>query len=245
MLPGLINKDVSERYEEEIAVYLDPRVQALFDEKYRGIGVVHLQTTFNGSNSGIWSDKKVDSVEAFKGLKIRTAGVIATLSLKELGASPLTMTMAEVEQALIRGTVDAVLTSPDYGFARGLPAIVDYVSMSPITPTFEFAFVMNAEKYDSLPPELQEALERVSMRVMRMTAHGASAEYFFALQGIELAGAEKVEFSKAEWDRIGDIITKPVTDAWLKMSGPEAAELLGYVSEAVSSYSAYHNYPLK
>ncbi len=244
-LPGIVNKDPAEAQAEETFINLDSRGKALLDKKYREIGVVHLLQPINGQNNGIWSNKKVNTLDSFKGLKIRSAGLISTLSLKAVGASPVTISDAEIEAALYRGTVDAILTAPDYGWARGLPALVKYVSLSPLEPTFEFAVVMNAKKYDALPQDLKDAIERVSIMAQKMIGASSGAELQFALGGIALTKTEKVEFTKEEWDKIVSLIEKPVTDEWLKISGPDAAELLKYIKEDIANYRAFYNYPLK
>jgi len=53
----------------------------------------------------------VATVDDFKGYKVRTSGLITTLAMKLMGASPLTIPTAEIMEALQRGTVDAIQTS--------------------------------------------------------------------------------------------------------------------------------------
>jgi len=234
-IPGLFDNIY-----EEWAVTSDPRVRELFNKAYREIGAVWLCDLASVANEGIWAaERKVDTVEKFKGLKARTSGFIQTKTLEVLGASPVTISITELEQALYRGTVDAITTGLTYGWLHGLTDLCKYVNVWPmVTPGFTFPWVMNAEAFDSLPADLQKAIVDATEEATYLQYYGMICDRLYGLQGIAMTGCEIVNPSEAEIAK-GKELTKPVRDEWLKIAGPYGAELLKYVDEDVANYRAF------
>jgi TRAP-type C4-dicarboxylate transport system substrate-binding protein len=220
----------------------DPRVRELFDKNWREFGVTWLSNWTSVQNDGIWAGKGVgvvDTVEKFKGLKARTSGIIQSKTLEALGASPVTIQVAELEQALFRGTIDILTTSLTYGWNRGFTDIVDSVTYWPgvITPGFSLPFIANAEKFDSLPPDLQQALIEATHEVGQEQHFAMNAQLIYVRKAIGLE-TEIVRASDAEIAK-GIEATKGVADEWVAISGPDAPQLLSIVKEIVANYQAF------
>lgn len=102
------------------------------------------------------SRKPLRTVADFKGLRVRVLpGSINTSTMKAFGAIPQQVAYAEIYLALKQGTIDAteasltgMYTSKMYEVAKYL-AVTNHLWLPDI-------FVMNAEKYNALPPDLQK-----------------------------------------------------------------------------------------
>ncbi|GGD19394.1 TRAP transporter substrate-binding protein [Aureimonas glaciei] len=70
--------------------------------------------------SGLWGDKPLDSMEAIKGVRIRTYDANGTVTLREAGASPIQLSWADTVPQLTTNGIDGVLTSADGGAAAQL-----------------------------------------------------------------------------------------------------------------------------
>jgi TRAP-type C4-dicarboxylate transport system substrate-binding protein len=233
------SNDIGETVVQSEMVYSDPRLAEIWDETFREVGAVHLLTPQSGSGGSIlFSHKKISSMEDFKTLKVRGAGFYQTESMKALGASAITIPFAEIETALQRGTVDAIMTGIDYGYVRGLLDIVEHVSVLPVSPTFDFAVVMNDDKFDSLPPDLQQILRDVSDelegRIFEATLNDMySYKLVYGRSGVELA-----KLPPTVWDEAVERC-KPVLDMWLNDAGPYAPEVLSIIEDNVARFNSF------
>ncbi|MDP2931541.1 MAG: TRAP transporter substrate-binding protein DctP [Chloroflexota bacterium] len=218
----------------------DPRIRPLFDKAYRAIGVVWLTDFTSTANDAIWAGKRnVNTVDAFKGLKLRTSGLIQTRTIEALGGSPVTMAITEVEDALFRGTVDGITTSLNYGWAHRLTDLTQYVAVWPIiTPGFTFPLIVNAKTYDSLPADLQKALVDASMEAAYAEYYGILSARLYAILGISMTKTQLVNPPDAEIAKAKDL-TKGIRDEWLKIAGPDGPALLKIVDENVAKWRAY------
>ncbi|MDP2930928.1 MAG: TRAP transporter substrate-binding protein DctP, partial [Chloroflexota bacterium] len=180
-------------------------------------------------------NKKVDTLDKFVGLKARTSGLIQTKTLEALGASPMTIAGTELAPALIRGTVDAVTTSLTYGWSQGFPDITSYAALWPITPGYFFSIIMNAKKFDSLPPDLQKVVLDVTNEIARQQIFAMNSQLATVIKAIGLTKCEIVYPAEAEINKAKDKV-KGVRDEYVKVSGPVATDLLKAVDEAVAKY---------
>jgi TRAP-type mannitol/chloroaromatic compound transport system substrate-binding protein len=80
--------------------------QELWDEIGAQFGIKHMECGNTGSQMGGWFNKKMESVDDFKGLKMRIPGLGGDV-IKALGGTPVTLAGAEILPALQSGNVDA------------------------------------------------------------------------------------------------------------------------------------------
>jgi TRAP-type C4-dicarboxylate transport system substrate-binding protein len=222
-IPGLFPADRNSTY-EWVEAFLDPRMMEIWDKYGKPVGLKVIGADMTMSQNMQWSNKRVTKAADFKGLKTRTSGRTQTSTLVALGASPVTLPMAEVEEALRRGTVDAITTAISYGCERGLTALVKYASEWPIHPVFPYVIVVNAKVFDGLDPFFQQALLKAGTeQTYRSAAKGeqmAISYMMWARSVIEVLKPDPGEVDKAM------PLMGAVVEEWLKYAGPFGKDVL-------------------
>ncbi len=107
-------------------------------------------------------DKEIHKLEDLKGLKIRGAGIVAD-TIKALGASPVTMPMPELYQALQKGVVEGAFYPVEVNKGWKMAEVVDYgIANYQIAYGLGFFVVMNKEKWNTLPADIQETITTIN-----------------------------------------------------------------------------------
>jgi TRAP-type transport system periplasmic protein len=108
-----------------------------------------------------YSKVPIRSIDDFKGLKIRYAGVQNKYLLDALGATPLLVPPPEAQDALAKGIVDVAMFPHEAAVSYDLGTVAKY-AIEPGVATATFAFVMNPAKYESLSPDLKALIDKHS-----------------------------------------------------------------------------------
>ncbi len=127
----------------------------------------HKILAFPGGNSGMqmggWFKKEINSVEDFKGLKMRIPGFAGEV-LAKAGAVVTNIASGELYTALDRGTIDALeWVGPSMDIKMGFHKIAPYYYTGWHEPGTELAFFVNKKKFNKLPKDLQ-AILKMAMR---------------------------------------------------------------------------------
>ena len=153
----------------------------------------------------------VASLADLKGRQLRISGALTDV-LKDLGASPVGMGMAEVPEALQTGIVEGLVSSrevlKDLKLAENAKFTTDY----PMTVT-SFVAVMNKDVWNSLPADVQKVIDDLSREMAVWTGdymdnHVQEAlEWSKKEQGLKMITLSPEE--TANWDqKIGSIQDK-------------------------------------
>jgi TRAP-type C4-dicarboxylate transport system substrate-binding protein len=93
-----------------------------------------------------------------KGMRIRHNGPIPAMMVEAWGATPAAVAPAELADALQKGTVDGMTFNYEGAQSFQFGSVIKSVTeLNAYGGTF--ALVMNAKKYDSLPPDLQKLID--------------------------------------------------------------------------------------
>lgn len=124
-------------------------------------------TVFATEPSYLMTKNPIGTINDLNGRQLRIPGNL-TKVLKELGASPVGMSMSEVPEAIQTGIVEGLVTSreilKDLKLAESLKYVTDY----PLTVT-TFVAVMNQEVWNSLPEEVKEVIDGLSREMALWT----------------------------------------------------------------------------
>ncbi len=107
--------------------------------------------------------KPVAKLEDLKGLKMRTYGSNAKL-MGLLGGAPVAMPMGDVYDALSRGVADGLMAAYEALEGWRLGEQVRYTTENYGTSyTACFVMVMNKDKWNSLPPDVQKVVDQMNL----------------------------------------------------------------------------------
>jgi TRAP-type transport system periplasmic protein len=108
-----------------------------------------------------YSRVPVKSLDQFKGMKVRYAGVQNKYLLDALGAVPLLIPPPDSQDALAKGIADVAMFPHEAALSYDLGAVVKN-AIEPGVATATFAMVMNPAKYDSLPADLKALIDKTT-----------------------------------------------------------------------------------
>lgn len=110
----------------------------------------------------IHSRKPVHTMEDMRGLKVKAAGTQARI-INALGGIPVGLPMPDTYDALQKGIVDAVASPYEalQGFRLGEVATYTTEDWG-ASYVATFGVVMNKERWNSLPPDIQKIIEEVN-----------------------------------------------------------------------------------
>jgi TRAP-type mannitol/chloroaromatic compound transport system substrate-binding protein len=133
--------------------------QALWDELAAGFNLKPLMAGNTGVQWGGWFNKEMNSVEDFKGLKMRIPGLGGEV-LRRLGAAAVALPGGEIFQALQAGTIDATeWVGPWNDLAFGFYKVTKYYYWPGFhEPGAMLATAMNKDVWDSLSPSDQSLI---------------------------------------------------------------------------------------
>jgi len=184
---------------------------------------------------------RIYSPDDFKGMKLRALGGPPTTTTKLLGGEPMLIPAGEVFSSLDKGILDAVAFPPDGHVAFKVGEVAPLFNKMGLWSLHQ-SFVMNKKVWDSMPADIQEAINSVSGRkgarwVTNMWyGHGYDQEWEAELERLKKEGFDPVVYTPAE-QQIQTIREKgamPVWNAWVKdmeKRGIDGKEILNYVLE--------------
>jgi TRAP-type mannitol/chloroaromatic compound transport system substrate-binding protein len=122
---------------------------------------------FLSAENEMWSNRLIEKLEDYEGLKIRTYGEWGKV-LEDIGAAPLYLPAGEVYQALERGVIDATeLAGPATDWSFGLHEVAQYVYEPGVhSPAAIGDAIWNRASYEALPDDLKLMLQNA----LRMSA---------------------------------------------------------------------------
>ena len=237
-VPGFITSGPGVGYEWAEAM-LDPRMIKVMEKYTRPKGFLVLGGAPALSGNSIWGKKPIKTLADFKGQKIRGGGVMMTKELEAFGAKAVSISVAEVEEALIRGTVDAVHTSLIFGCEHRFFDVVDYISIWPFTQPYPYVIAVNAKKFDALPKDLQDGLRAASYQMSREVGADAYRMVLVYTGWAKSSKAKVVYADPAEVPKAAERMV-PVIKFWLKMAGPLGPEVLRIASDYATGPTLSH-----
>ncbi|MCB1364490.1 MAG: TRAP transporter substrate-binding protein [Rhodobacteraceae bacterium] len=146
---------------------LDAGLFDIIAAEYEARGI-KLLNYFNKGNIHLFHiDKHLLSPQDFEGEDIRGLGGLLTRTLEVLGANAISMPPGEVNAALQRGVVSAVMTNCLGHVARGWSEEAKYVSYLDLAQSGE-GLGVNLDWWNSLPGDLQAVVQQAADEMENM-----------------------------------------------------------------------------
>ena len=190
---------------------------ALWDlyKKYKpkAFAKVKALTMFTCAPANIYAKKPVRNLEDLKGLELRASGGVAQ-ALKALGATPVGMPQSETPEALQKGVVQGAASSLETLMDFKYAEICKYVTIFN-GPVYPFAVVMNMDKWNSLPKDVQDVMDGMGVEQAFWTGNymdkhvNKSIDWSKKNHNIEITKLTQKEL--ANWNRL----LRPLKDKWI------------------------------
>lgn len=228
--PGLVN---SLQHGQRIAA--DPAVLKLM----LGLGAnkgLHGAGMFIAQPDSLASKAPIRTLADFKGKKIRIfASDFQSEALKRLGATPVAMTLGDVLPALQQGAIDGAIAGITVFAAFHYQDAAKYVT-EVNQPSIFLMLEVSKTWYDSLPPDLQKAVDKAGA-AETVAINPAALDFFNKARQVWIAnGGELISFSPADQAKLMETISNVGED--VSKSKPSVHEAYDIVAEAAKRTAA-------
>src|SRR5512139_1064815 len=188
---------------------------------------VKILTLFTCPPTNFMAKTPVKSLADLKGMELRVAGTGAEV-VKRLGGVPVAMPQSETPEAIQKGVVKGMVSSmeilKDFKFAAYTP----YATVANL-PVVSFAVVMNKAKWDSLPADVKDVLDRMRREQAEWTGKYVDDHVTEALAWSRANYQHQLfELSAADHDKVASLL-KPMTDDYVQRTaalGLPAAQIV-------------------
>lgn len=164
----------------------------LWEELYRDFNLVPMLGGNTGVQMGGWFNREINSIADLKGLKMRIPGLGGKV-LEKAGGAPVLLAGGEIYTGLERGVIDATeWIGPYHDSLIGFDEIAKYY----YSPGWHEAgtaleYIVNKEKYDELPKDLQAIIKVATARIntwvlSEIEARNAETLARFIKKGIDI-----------------------------------------------------------
>ena len=212
---------LADSYDEAVKLYKAQR--PLLEKKLGEQGMVLLYSV-PWPPQGIYSKKPLNSVADLKGVKWRAyspaTGRIADL----IGAQPVTVQAAELQQALATGAVEATMTSGATGVDSKLFEHLKYYYDTQAWLPKNMVLV-NRAAFEALDKPLRDAVLKAAAEAEARGLAASKRVNAESLDKLKASGMQIMAPSaqlKAELKKVGDVMLKE----WLEKAGPEGKALV-------------------
>jgi TRAP-type transport system periplasmic protein len=190
---------------------------------------VHLLALYGTGPQLVFTTKKpVRSLADVKGLVLRSTGVGASIA-KALGAEGYAAAQNEAYELMSKGVIDGSIAPREVLLGWKQAEVVKYVtqafSIGSITTMY---LIINKDKWDSLPPDIQQIFTDVSNEFIESWAKVSSAYDFNAMEFFrQQPGREVIDLAPDEAAK------------WKEAVQPMMAEKLTAIDDATNGYQKY------
>jgi len=207
--------------------------------EYRGVKLLGVFTHGPGQ---MFTKKPVNGIADVQGLKIRTGGGIAEQVAKALGASAFVKPAPESYELLSSGVADGVFFPLESIISFKLDTVLEQATLFPGGMySSAFGFFMNEDRWNKLPRQDQEALEKISGEYIARLA-GKSWDEADA-KGMEALKKSGVKIVQANPAFVAEVKKRsaPIVDDWITKAsakGVDAGKILKEFHEELKKAAA-------
>ena len=183
--------------------------------------------------------KPVKSLADLKGMKIRSPGLMASNTLKALGAVPVMMPTPEIYEGIERGVVDGTFLTPSSGISYRLYEVGKYLNIMPVS-CLGIPVAIRPKAWEKLTPEQQAIVFQVFREGTMDVAEGYDEESAKAIASWEKQGGTVVIVDAEEIQKCKNAVAQ-VDEAWIARcakagKGEQAKQMLQELDLLVKKY---------
>src|SRR6185295_6971536 len=207
--------------------------------EYKGVKQLGVFTHGPGQ---MFTKKPVSSIADVQGLKIRTGGGIAEKVAKALGASAFVKPAPESYELLSSGVADGVFFPLESIISFKLDTVLEQATLFPGGMySSAFGFFMNEDKWNKLPKQDQDAIEKISGEHIARLAGNSWDEA--DRKGMEALKKSGVKIVNANPEFVAEVKKRsaPIIDEWVQAAsakGVDGAKVLAEFREELKKVAA-------
>jgi TRAP-type mannitol/chloroaromatic compound transport system substrate-binding protein len=188
-----------------------------------------------------WFKKPIESLEDFKGMKFRTAGIWGEI-LTELGAAVVQLPGGEIFESMKRGVLDAFeFSTPGVDFSTGFHQLGAYMVGPGIhAPMSAFELLVNKNSWEELTPDLQA--------IVRTAAEATSLRMLCYIDHDDVLAMDKLKEYGVKFHKLPDEVQKEVVKKANELYDRKAKEdpffdkVLNHQRAFLKKYRAYKDF---
>jgi TRAP-type C4-dicarboxylate transport system substrate-binding protein len=197
--------------------------------EYKGVKLLGVFTHGPGQ---MFTKKPVASIADVQGLKIRTGGGVAEKVAKALGASAFVKPAPESYELLKSGVADGVFFPLESVVSFKLDTVLEQATLFPGGMySSAFGFFMNEDKWNKLPRQDQEALEKISGEWI--ARHAGKSWDAADQRGLEALKKSGVKIVNASPELAAEVKKRsaPIIDEWVQQASAKGVNAAAILAE--------------
>jgi TRAP-type C4-dicarboxylate transport system substrate-binding protein len=207
--------------------------------EYKGVKQLGVFTHGPGQ---MFTKKPVASIADVQGLKIRTGGGVAEAVAKALGASAFVKPAPESYELLSSGVADGVFFPMESIISFKLDTVLEQATLFPGGMySSAFGFFMNEDKWNKLPKQDQEAIEKLSgEHIARLAGNSWDEADRKGMDALKKSGVKIVEANPAFVAEVKKR-SAPIIEDWITKAnakGLDAVKVLAEFREELKKVAA-------
>src|ERR687891_1892627 len=207
--------------------------------EYKGVKLLGVFTHGPGQ---MFTKKAVASIGDVHGLKIRTGGGVAEAVAKALGASAFVKPAPESYELLKSGVADGVFFPMESIISFKLETVLEQATLFPGGMySSAFGFFMNEDKWNKLPKQDQDAIEKISgEHIARLAGRSWDNADQKGLDALKKSGVKIVNASP---ELVAEVKKRsaPIIEDWIRQAsaqGVDAARILAEFREELKKVAS-------
>ena len=207
--------------------------------EYKGVKQLGVFTHGPGQ---MFTKKPINSIADVQGLKIRTGGGVAEQVAKALGASAFVKPAPESYELLKSGVADGVFFPMESIISFKLDTVLEQATLFPGGMySSSFGFFMNEDKWNKLPKQDQEAIEKISGEWI--ARHAGKSWDDADQKGLDVLKKSGVKIVHANSEMVAEVRKRsaPIIDEWVQKAsakGVDGAKILAEFREELKKAAA-------
>ncbi len=207
--------------------------------EYKGVKLLGVFTHGPGQ---MFTKRPISGIGDVQGLKIRTGGGIAEAVAKALGASAFVKPAPESYELLKSGVADGVFFPLESIISFKLDTVLEQATLFPGGMySSAFGFFMNEDKWNKLPKQDQEAIDKISgEHIARLAGQSWDDADKRGFEALKKSG---VKIVNANPELVAEVRKRsaPIVEDWIKQAsakGVDAAKILAEFRDELKKAAA-------
>lgn len=145
----------------------------------------------------LFSKEPIATLDQFAGKRIRAHSAVLEETVKALGGNPVSMRAAELYLAIEQGIVDGAFTTVAFAAPNSYQDVTPYLTQVAVS-AIAYPVVMNANRFNSLSPEFQQAIRDAAAEATRKNREALAAQSGGHVDSLVKGGVQLITLSPEE-----------------------------------------------